>query len=304
MPSVSYMPLGHDFCLAPDAAFAGYSSVGRARSRPWKMAEMLPIHDAAINGDLEGLTRELERGVSPDIPFGQGGLAPLHLVITNNVIDVAINVDNRLACVRLLIDAGANVSGTCSSNNMTALMYAAVSDHPRFVTILLNAGADPNQRDDENWTPLHYAIYSNRAADSIRNLINAGAAVDARCEAGRTPLDLCIDERRRELHPLRGDPACSERRHRLYPVLLRAGAALPAETDDADSESDDAESDRPTSPDDADFFRKVRAAGSFQKYERAHLTAIAATFAPKFTHLLPPELVRRVVEFAFHVGDY
>ena len=38
MPSVSYMPLGHDFCLAPDAAFAGYSSVGRARSRPWKIS--------------------------------------------------------------------------------------------------------------------------------------------------------------------------------------------------------------------------------------------------------------------------
>ena len=50
------------------------------------------------------------------------------------------------------------------------------------------------------------------------------------------------------------------------------------------------------------YLRKVRAAGSFQNYERAHLNAITATFAAKLP--LPPELVRRVVEYAFHVGDY
>ena len=48
---------------------------------------------------------------------------------------------------------------------------------------------------------------------------------------------------------------------------------------------------------------KVRAAGGIKKYERAHLNAIAATFIPKLP-LLPPEMVRRVVEYAFHVGDY
>jgi len=134
------------------------------------MAEMLPIHDAAINGDLEGLTREIGNGVSPDIAFGQGGLAPLHLVITNNfitndngVVDLS-DLDNRLACIRLLESDG-------------------------------------------------------RRAD-------------------------------------------------------------------------------------ADFFRKVRAAGGIKKYERDHLNAIVASFAPKFSYLLPPEMVRRVVEYAFHVGDY
>ena len=68
-------------------------------------------------------------------------------------------------------------------------------------------------------------------------------------------------------------------------MLLRAGAALPAETDDA-------------------YIRKVRAAGSFQNYERAHLNALAGIFAPKFSRLLPPEMVRRVLEFAYPVGDH
>ena len=50
--------------------------------------------------------------------------------------------------------------------------------------------------------------------------------------------------------------------------------------------------------------QKVIAAGSLQNYERAHLDALAASFAPKFAHRLPPELARRVVAYAFHAGDY
>ena len=38
--------------------------------------------------------------------------------------------------------------------------------------------------------------------------------------------------------------------------------------------------------------------------ERAHLNALAGIFAPKFSRLLPPEMVRRVVEFAYPVGDH
>ena len=46
------------------------------------------------------------------------------------------------------------------------------------------------------------------------------------------------------------------------------------------------------------------AAGSFQNYERAHLNALAGIFVPKFSRLLPPEMVRRVLEFAYPVGDH
>ena len=71
---------------------------------------------------------------------------------------------------------------------------------------------------------------------------------------------------------------------RICLILLRAGAALPAYSADG-------------------YLQKVIAAGSLQNYERAHLAALAASFAPKFAHLLPPELARRVVEYAFHVGE-
>ena len=51
------------------------------------------------------------------------------------------------------------------------------------------------------------------------------------------------------------------------------------------------------------YIQKVIAAGGFGRYERNHLDALAATFAPHFAHL-PPEIVRLVVKYAFHVGYY
>jgi len=70
-----------------------------------------------------------------------------------------------------------------------------------------------------------------------------------------------------------------------YPIFFRAGAALPTGTSVA-------------------YVQKIRAAGGFKRYEQSHLNALVASFAPKLSHVLPPELVRRVIEYAFHVGDY
>ena len=110
---------------------------------------------------------------------------------------------------------------------------------------------------------------------AIELLLNAGAPVNAKTDMGRAPpLDLAITKGNRE----------------LYPTLLRAGAFLP-------------EAIWRGAPLDDVYLRKVRAARGFKKYERNHLNAIAATFIPKLP-LLPPEMVRRVVEYAFHVGDY
>ena len=50
------------------------------------------------------------------------------------------------------------------------------------------------------------------------------------------------------------------------------------------------------------YLRRVRAAGGFPNYERAHLEALTRTLSPKFA--LPPELVRTVVEFYLHAGFY
>ena len=97
-------------------------------------------------------------------------------------------------------------------------------------------------------------------------------------------------------HPMRAPdaaPGAAAAARRLVPIILRAGAALDRWEDYEDD----------TWPN--THIQKVIAAGGIKKYERNHLNALAAIFVPKFAHRsLPPEMVRRVVEYAFHVGDY
>ena len=50
------------------------------------------------------------------------------------------------------------------------------------------------------------------------------------------------------------------------------------------------------------YIRKVIAAGGIENYERAHLATLTATFTSKLR--LPARPARRVVEYAFHAGDY
>ena len=50
--------------------------------------------------------------------------------------------------------------------------------------------------------------------------------------------------------------------------------------------------------------QRIDAAGSWKAYEKAHRAALQAIFAPKFTHLVPPELVPLILEFSFHLGFY
>ena len=227
-----------------------------------------PIHAAAENGDVDALLRALENGASPHA-IDQNQSTPLQYVCSR-----PDNDDGRLACLQALIEAGANVNTALDVPfNNRPLMYAAQYSSAKLVAALLESGADVNLGNGD-YTPLHWACVTSMrgdlAVERASVLIRNGAAVNQRHPTeGETPLDCAI---RYSLD-------------RLFPLLLRAGAALPAQTTNA-------------------YIRKVRAAGGIKKYERVHLNSIAAPFALKFSHLLPPELARRVVEYAFHVGDY
>ena len=70
-------------------------------------------------------------------------------------------------------------------------------------------------------------------------------------------------------------------------MILRAGASLPTDPYHGDP-----------------YIQRVVDAGGIANYERGHLASRVATFTPKLAHLLPPELVRRVVAFWMHAGDY
>ena len=99
-------------------------------------------------------------------------------------------------------------------------------------------------------------------------------------------------------------------RCRVYPLLLRAGAALPDDDDDQRWDLPD---------EDCGYLQRVADAGGWEAYRRAHVDKLALLFAPKPEtgskrrrskrrrsplHGLPPELVRRVVEYWAHAGYY
>ena len=91
--------------------------------------------------------------------------------------------------------------------------------------------------------------------------------------------------------------AISNKRRRLYPLLLRAGAALPA----PGTQQWEMIQSYPF----LIYLKHVAAAGGYRNYERDHLNSLANIFSPKFScRGLPPEMVRRIVEYAFDVGAH
>ena len=168
-----------------------------------------PIHRAADAGDVDTLRRELDDGVSPNALSGRGR-TPLHYLCSRGD-----NPDARVDCLHVLLEAGANVNAPNVHQN-TPLHLAAVRGYANVVAALLEAGADVNRGDHSNFTPLHWACmrYDLHVEPALILLIRNGAAVNARTSQGRTPLDYAIIYRQR-----------------LVPILLRAGAALPAHHD-------------------------------------------------------------------------
>ena len=221
---------------------------------------MPTIHEAAQRGDAEALGRELASGVSPNA-LDSAGWTPLHNLCYNG----RDNAEARVACVRMLIDAGADIHAT-TVGQTTSLHLAATFSHADVVAALIKAGADVNRGDPDNRTPLHSACWRNDSdVEPAWVLIKNGADINARDCVGETPLDRRPWTRR------------------LVPILLRAGATPPAQTTNA-------------------YIQKVIAAGGFRIYERTHLATLTATVKSKLG--LPARPARRVAEYAFHVGDY
>ena len=219
-----------------------------------------PIHQAAERGDVAALRRELDDGVSPNALSGRGR-TPLHYLCSRGD-----NPDARVDCLHVLLEAGANVNAPNVHHN-TPLHLAAVRGYANVVAALLEAGADVNRGDHSNFTPLHWACmrYDLHVEPALILLIRNGAAVNARTSQGRTHLDYAIIYRQR-----------------LVPILLRAGAALPAQNDQRVHPGSD---------------RRGRL-----RPLRAH--PLGDAHGDCQVEARPPRPPRRVAEYAFHAGDY
>ena len=265
------------------------------------------LSSAARGGHVHVLRRLLSGGVGVDHVCEYDGtgidngfcLTPLQHVCKSGGRK---NLEGRVACVKLLIERGACVDAGAPGNpgqstdthtKVTPLMYAAVRGYLDIVKMLLSAGADVNvlcsSRMDQGFqsSALTMAAFSYTRVDPrdtdaiVEALLRAGADASPPLWHGRTIMDFSIGHGRR----------------RIWPVLLRAGAIVPTGENDDRPPNYNTHRAHP-------YLRKLDAAGGFKAHEKAHLTQLLAIFVPKFTHLVPPELVPLIVEFSFHVGFY
>lgn len=106
---------------------------------------------AALRGNLELATKLVEKGAD----INKTGWTPLHYAASGG----------QLAIIALLLDHSAYIDAE-SPNRTTPLMMAAMYGSPQAVKLLLQEGADPNVKNQQGLTALHFAQRGNRN-DSI-----------------------------------------------------------------------------------------------------------------------------------------
>ena len=93
---------------------------------------------------------------------------------------------------KVLLDHGAAVNVADRDGGWTPLHIAVCGGPPELVRLLLEHGADINQRDEYGWQPIHRALRSNprEPLAIVKILLEHGA--DANAQGGRLEPDSCI----------------------------------------------------------------------------------------------------------------
>jgi len=125
--------------------------------------------------------------------------------------------------VLLLLKAGADPLQV-NEENSQLLSHAAIGGNPELVKLLISLGCDPNHADIHKRTALHGAACSGRT-DVVRALINAGANPNCRDNLNRTPLSEAISHNRHEaaMELIRGgEESTSELLKQIHTPLMIA----------------------------------------------------------------------------------
>lgn len=101
--------------------------------------------------------------------------------------------------VKLLLEAGADVTAVDPGMKATALHAAAYAGRTEAAALLIQHGIDINRQGPKNgYTALHDAIWENNI-DTAKVILDAGADLTLKSHSGETPLDFAKSKHRREI---------------------------------------------------------------------------------------------------------
>ena len=145
---------------------------------------------AALDRRHFHLAQVLHRSGSSVEPRGREGRTPLHTA----------TFYGNLEMIQVLLDYGVNVNAKTDFGS-NALEFASWGDrivNPRVARLLLDHGADPNERGLYGLTPL---LRASKVGDieMARLLVEHGASVELQDGAGKTPLDYASEKQHEEV---------------------------------------------------------------------------------------------------------
>lgn len=112
------------------------------------------------------------------------------------LLSAAVNAD-QLEITKKLLKAGADVKKTSGRYQQTPLSFAAYSDRPLFITLLLDNPDNPDHRADteeadiDGWTPLMFAVQGGNS-ETAKLLISKGARASLSKDGEKSDLSLAV----------------------------------------------------------------------------------------------------------------
>jgi ankyrin repeat protein len=150
---------------------------------------------AAYRGDIAAFERFLDDGFPPNAG-NEVGYTALMGAARGSSLEV----------IRLILSRG-GLATVADKRGFTALHWAVAQAPSQFrseldcVRELINAGADVNARNEDGITPLMNAVWYG-CRDSVKELLKRGADASARNSKGRTARDLASERGHKEIEEM------------------------------------------------------------------------------------------------------